>query len=72
MNTETDPAQSAPLVRALVFITSWLCVLSGLYHISAVYLRPLPGEMHPNMHMLLGYSILLVGGAGAMPQIYGG
>ena len=71
MSTESDPTQSAPLVRALVFITSWLCVLSGLYHISAVYLRPLPGEMHPNMHMLLAYSILLIGGAGAMPQIYG-
>ena len=71
MSTESDPAQSAPLVRALVFITSWLCVLSGLYHISAVYLRPLPGEMHPNMHMLLAYTILLIGGAGAMPQIYG-
>ena len=71
MSTESDPTQSAPLVRALVFITSWLCVLSGLYHISAVYLRPLPGEMHPNMHMLLAYTILLIGGAGAMPQIYG-
>lgn len=71
MATESDPSQSAPLVRTLVFVTSWLCVLSGLYHISAVYLRPLPGEMHPNMHMLLAYSILLIGGAGAMPQIYG-
>ena len=71
MSAESDSTQSAPLVRALVFITSWLCVLSGLYHISAVYLRPLPGEMHPNMHMLLAYSILLIGGAGAMPQIYG-
>ena len=71
MTTESDPTRSAPLVRALVFITSWLCVLSGLYHISAVYLRPLPGEMHPNMHMLLAYAILLIGGAGAMPRIYG-
>ena len=66
MTTESEPTQSAPLVRALVFITSWLCVLSGLYHISAVYLRPLPGEMHPNMHMLLAYTILLIGGAGAI------
>ncbi len=71
MKAESDPTQSAPLVRALVFTTSWLCVLSGLYHISAVYLRPLPGEMHPNMHMLLAYAILLIGGAGAMPEIYG-
>lgn len=71
MNAESDSTRSAPLVRALVFTTSWLCVLSGLYHISAVYLRPLPGEMHPNMHMLLAYAILLIGGAGAMPEIYG-
>ena len=71
MTTESDPTRSAPLVRALVFTAAWLCVLSGLYHISAVYLRPLPGEMHPNMHMLLAYAILLIGGAGAMPEIYG-
>jgi TRAP-type uncharacterized transport system fused permease subunit len=61
----------APIVRGLVFAASWLAVLSGLYHISAVYLRPLPGEMHPNMHLLLAYTILLIGGAGTMHEVYG-
>ncbi len=27
--------------------------------------------MHPNMHLLLAYSILLIGGAGAMHEVYG-
>ena len=72
MSTDLDPVSTrAPLVRGLVFTASWIAVLSGLYHISAVYLRPLPGEMHPNMHLLLAFSILLIGGAGAMPEVYG-
>ena len=72
MNSDLDAAGTrAPLVRGLVFVASWIAVLSGLYHISAVYLRPLPGEMHPNMHLLFAYTILLIGGAGAMPDIYG-
>tara|TARA_B100000686_G_C16806394_1_gene991111 strand:+ start:12241 stop:15561 length:3321 start_codon:yes stop_codon:yes gene_type:complete len=62
---------STPLVRGLIFVSAWVAVISALYHIAAVYLSPLPGEMHPNMHMLLAYIILLVGGAGAMPDVYG-
>jgi hypothetical protein len=72
MSAEPDSTSaSAPLVRGLIFTASWVAVISGLYHISAVYLRPLPGEMHPNMHLLLAYTILLIGGAGAMHEVYG-
>ena len=72
MSSDLDSASKrAPLVRGLIFAASWVAVLSGLYHISAVYLRPLPGEMHPNMHLLLAFTILLIGGAGAMHEVYG-
>ena len=69
MTTESNT--SSRLVRSLIFISSSIAVLSALYHIAAVYISPLPGEMHPNMHMLLAYIILLVGGAGAMTDVYG-
>ena len=60
-----------PLLRRLFFIASWLAVLSSLYHISAVYLLPLPAKMHPNMHLLMAFTILLIGGAAEAQEVYG-
>ncbi|MFQ5895846.1 MAG: hypothetical protein ACE5JJ_08550, partial [Nitrospinota bacterium] len=58
------------LIRTIAFLAAATAVLSGLYHIAAIYLRPLPGEMHPNMHLLLAFTILLLGGAARDPESY--
>ncbi len=73
MISEAAPAGASthPIVRSLAFVAAWMAVLSGLYHIAAIYLLPLPGEMHPNMHLLLAFVILLMGGAAAAPEVYG-
>ena len=60
-----------PLTRSFAFIASWVAVISGLYHIAAIYLLPLPGELHPNMHLLFAFVIVLFGGAAAQPGVYG-
>ncbi len=60
-----------PLTRSFALIASGVAVISGLYHIAAVYLLPLPGELHPNMHLLFAFVIVLFGGAAAQPGVYG-
>ncbi len=60
VSSKETPGGMPPLIRCFAFIASLVAVLSGLYHIAAVYLLPLPGEMHPNMHLLLAFIILLI------------
>ncbi|MDA0999103.1 MAG: TRAP transporter large permease subunit [bacterium] len=73
MSSETarDGASTSRLVRTFACLAGGIAVLSAIYHIAAVYLVPLPGELHPNMHLLFAYSIILIGGAAAKPEVYG-
>ena len=66
-----DAESSSGLIRTLTHLCAWVAVLSSLYHITAIYLTPLPGEMHPNMHLLFAYFIILIGGAAAKEEIFG-
>jgi len=60
-----------PHLRWLGILAVWIAILSALYHMAAVYLLPLPAEMHPNMHLLLAFVILLLGGFAARPEAVG-
>ncbi|MBI3127989.1 MAG: TRAP transporter fused permease subunit, partial [Candidatus Tectomicrobia bacterium] len=60
-----------PYLRRLGILTICVAVLSALYHITAVYLLPLPAEQHPNMHLLLAFVIILLGGFASRPDEIG-
>ena len=60
-----------PYLRWLGIVAVWIAILSALYHMAAVYLLPLPAEMHPNMHLLLAFVILLLGGFARRPEAFG-
>ncbi|MBI3025746.1 MAG: hypothetical protein HYY66_08780, partial [Candidatus Tectomicrobia bacterium] len=79
MSERTDLGEDTPslttsrhsYLRGMGSFAVWVAILSSLYHMAAVYLLPLPAEMHPNMHVLLAFVILLVGGFATRPEAFG-
>ena len=68
--TTENPGYSSALIHAFGSASAAIAILSGVYHLSAVFLHPLPGELHPNMHLFLAFWIILLSWFFCHPDSY--